>query len=563
MIKIILGILLLIQKVINSEQSETLTINKPSINRLYDYTGSTKYTFVYTDSTFGQKDSSNKIEYFVVNFNQFIDPVVNPEAGHLEIQVDYDQDQPKVYFDSSKLFMTRGNSKFSEKWLNFNENFFVVPLVGFKTYKFILTVNPTKFSNLDINALQEQINKHPTTTGSANSKILNEVKFVAQIYNSDNVALSENVFYPIYLNNNKNGVILEISQDHIIKNKKLFVEIQSCQKDNLIGSIDVEYYTSQGNSFKREQSFKPDSTFIELDQDDDTKMIMLKITKDFSDEELFLKVRLRSILKSNVKLAEKEFTRLNTVIEDLSQITNGTKLFSDYIDMPVKQLQIGQAYRLSKIGSQDGQTPSDIESAFSFIYASTSLYAPSLNCGYNPQVLKYYVDSLSPEYPLLIAKIQGSFVQLSKQQQKQPESTILDLRTGMNQKLVTLYVKKSESYSSAKYSDMGMYFAASELFGICSNSPYKKWFETVLYYLVGLSVVVLAVYGIWFVGKKKLGDLGEMKFEREAQKQSKGFEMIDSGPANLSTVTEEDEFEDKDFDDFEVDIQVDDELELA
>jgi hypothetical protein len=121
---------------------------------------------------------------------------------------------------------------------------------------------------------------------------------------------------------------------------------------------------------------------------------------------------------------------------------------------------------------------------------------------------------------------------------------ILDLRTGQNQGLVTLYVKKSDVYNS-KFSDMGMYFTTSQLFGICGNSPLDGFFQKLLYFLVVVSAAILTIYGIWFLGKKRLGDMGEMKFEREEQVKNRGFEMVDSGPRDLSTV---DEVSEEDFD---------------
>ena len=225
--------------------------------------------------------------------------------------------------------------------MNFNENFMGVPLSHkFSSYDFVLTVNPTKM-NLQVNKLQDQIdnttpNKNDIKKGS--DPILNEVTFAVQVYNSDNIRLSPNVFYPIYLNNNKQGVILEVNQELLDLKNKMFVEIVTCQEQNLIGSTVVQYYDKNGPNYSREESIPPGNGIVELKIDDVSKMVMVKISKDFSDEELFMKVRLRSIKDTEIKLVEKEAQNigLSSKLEDLSQITNGTKLFSNFVDMPIE-----------------------------------------------------------------------------------------------------------------------------------------------------------------------------------------------------------------------------------
>jgi hypothetical protein len=84
----------------NSEQTETLALNKPSLNRLYTYTGPTKYTFKYKDANFGKKDTPNSVDYFVVNFHQFLDPIVNTLSGHLTITASDGENKEISYFDS-------------------------------------------------------------------------------------------------------------------------------------------------------------------------------------------------------------------------------------------------------------------------------------------------------------------------------------------------------------------------------------------------------------------------------------------------------------------------------
>lgn len=312
---------------------------------------------------------------------------------------------------------------------------------------------------------------------------------------------------------------------------------------------------------------------------------MVKISKSFSDEELFLKVRLRSVLKKNQQLAsvEAQSTKLSTNLEDLSQVTGGTKLFSDFVDIPVKKLEIGEAYRLTNIDKEvhSKLDPGHFEKQFTSVFASKNPLAPSLKCGYNVELFRYYEENVDPEYPATNEHIGNYFVQMKKYSQKYPEKTLLDLRPGFNQQLITLYVKKAEIYSS-EFSDLGMFFSNSEIFGICSNSPLKTFFEKLFYYIAVLVIAVVAIYSVWVLGKRKLGDLGEMKFEREARKKEEGFEMIDSGPRNLSVITEDatevdfdtdgnsieddehggdHEHEDHDHD-FDVDIEIDDEKEL-
>jgi hypothetical protein len=137
------------------EQKETLSLNKPSLNRIYTYTGPSTYTFTYTDINFGKKDSSTTVEYFVINFDQFMDPIVDEKAGNLKINAYVGEEKSVGYFYSQLIMNKRGNSKMSEKWMNFNENFFVVPLLGFQRYEIQMTVDPTKFKDLDFNQLQK------------------------------------------------------------------------------------------------------------------------------------------------------------------------------------------------------------------------------------------------------------------------------------------------------------------------------------------------------------------------------------------------------------------------
>ena len=173
---------------------------------------------------------------------------------------------------------------------------------------------------------------------------------MAQVFTSDNIALTKDVFYPIYMNENKSGVILEVGQDQISKKThNLFLEVSYCQKDNLIGSIEVTYLNSNGQPSS--DVFKPETPLIPLEPGDDTKMIQIKITKDFSDEEVFLKVRLRKILINHTKLAEHEqgVGQLITEIEDMSQKSDGKEDFQKFVDMPINKLESGQAYRLANI----------------------------------------------------------------------------------------------------------------------------------------------------------------------------------------------------------------------
>jgi hypothetical protein len=257
---------------------------------------------------------------------------------------------------------------------------------------------------------------------------------------------------------------------------------------------------------------------VPLDIDDETKMIKIKIRKDFSDEEIFFKVRLRSVLEAHVAMAEAEsgIGGLMIKLDDLTQVENGTELFSKYVDMPVKNLQIGQGYALSNILSQEKFEAKNFESSKASVFLSKDVNSPSLKCGYNPEVLSYYVEETDPSYPLKINMLTQQIAQIKPYSTKFAEPVYLDLRSGFNQNIVNLYVKKANVYNS-ELSDMDMYFTTSELFGVCGNSPLKSFFEKLLYFLVVPFALVVSVYGVWYVGKRKLGDMGELKFDREAE----------------------------------------------
>lgn len=166
--KIFLLILVIFTQTVKlSIKHETLTLNKPNLNSVESYTLQTHYIFKYKDSNFGKKDAQNSVDYFGINFLNFVDPVVNPDAGTLKILAQGPNNKQVVYFDSEKLTEFKGNQIFGETWLNFNENFMAVPLSHkFSSYEFQIVLEPMRFTDLDINQLQEQIEgKTPKAQG--------------------------------------------------------------------------------------------------------------------------------------------------------------------------------------------------------------------------------------------------------------------------------------------------------------------------------------------------------------------------------------------------------------
>ena len=563
--RILLVIIIYANFVLNTAHKEDLSLNKPSLNKLESYTRLSVYNFNFINPKAEQsKYEVQTTSYFVFNSFQYLEPVLFSTVGQLSITAFDNKDVAINYFDSKELFHEVSNSKYTEKWMNFNENFFAVPLTNFKSFMITLTIDPTKLKGLDINSLQDQLD-----TISSPAKPLTEMHFSVQVFDTDNIALVKDAFYPVYLNPGKAGVILEVNHDQIDKDNIMFIEILNCgQNTNSdIGEIEVQYYTS-GATNNRQHTVKSDSEVIQLDQDEDTKMIMIKIGRQGSEKkkkssktDVFFKVRLRSVKKAHEKIVEREvgIKGLKIALEDMSQIPKGEEIFSKFIGLNVKYLNPGETFRISENVSGLDLVSSDFDRSQYNIYVSKDPKAPCMKCGFNPEIFFYYNKSIKQTtYPLKFKSLKHPFVQISLKEPEQDGNVILDLRKGYYQGLVSLYIKKTDFYNQ-ELRDLGMNISTSAIFGVCSNYPGKRTVWKLLFYVLVFLLSLGFVFLIWFLGKKKLGEMGEESFDREEEIERKGFEMVTSTSQDLKDERLSSNRHSTKFDGYDYEVGVDDE----
>lgn len=108
------------------------------------------------------------------------------------------------------------------------------------------------------------------------------------------MVLVKNHEYPLFISEGQYGTVLTINRDQISKDEKMYLRLTSCDQTVQPGSVEIKYHTN-GQKNDRAELGPSGATLIQLDNDQDTQMVTIKISKDSKQQALWINLRLYSI----------------------------------------------------------------------------------------------------------------------------------------------------------------------------------------------------------------------------------------------------------------------------
>lgn len=386
-------------------------------NKIYELdiskdTKTTSFKFLYENERIYLK---NITHYVLLNFKNYALGEHIRNALTFKIEGRNNDADVRNYFDSDLLSLGKDTDKllkedYSSHWI-FNENFFVVPLNLFKFWDFSIDVDPKLFANEDL--------------------LKKKIEMGIGIFSEENIEVQPNFVIPGYLSGQTEGMVITIPKRKYIEGNKNILEISVCR--GLLGKIAVIGLDNKGNRRTVYEKSEFDSGYVRLDINfaEETEMVLVKVSKKYRGEELFLKTVYRSLEKRHVAVYGEEGGKSRQSIEydDLS-----------YSYMKVRRqfgadvrIQRNEVYQINGVKETHSSADDVYDSRVTRVYAfddKDDAHFSSV-CGYHPRVFSHYLNlNESSKQIQSFSSIQEGYssARLPNPGSKPPKAIIVDMR---------------------------------------------------------------------------------------------------------------------------------------